>query len=123
MNNLYKKENHIYKRIQKSNEKIHKYPDKIPLILQKYDKDKILFDLPKKQFLVPTDITLSHLIFIIRKQFQNFLDPTIAIYLFSEKGNILCSSDLISKIYDIHKDEDRLLYLFYCGENTFGLKN
>ena len=120
MNNKYKKENNIIKRIYKSNKKLSNYPNKIPLILQKYENDKILPDLPTKQFLVPTDITLSHLMFIIRKQFQNYLDPTIAIYLFSEKGNILCSSDLISKIYDLHMDEDRLLYLFYSGENTFG---
>lgn len=122
MNNLYKKETPIVKRIHKSNEKLyHYYPMRVPVILQKYENDKILSDLPKKQFLVPTDITLSHLMFIIRKQFQNYLDPSVAIYLFSEKGDILCSTDLISKIYDTHKDEDRLLYLFYCGENTFGL--
>ena len=30
---------------------------------------------------------------------------------------MLCGSDIISKIYETHKDEDQMLYLFYCTEN------
>ena len=121
MENKYKKENTLVERVIKSHKKLKSYyPERVPIIIQRYKNDNNLFELPKKQFLVPYDMDLSRLIIILRNQFKNIINPTMALYFITDKGTILCGSDIISKIYETHKDEDQMLYLFYCTENTFG---
>ena len=121
MNNKYKNNNNLYERKKKGYDKLHKYyPYRLPVIIQKSKNDKIISQLPKEQFLIPADMNVSSLIMIIRNQFNSYISPAIGLYLFTESGYILSGNDLLSKIYDTHKDEDKMLYLFYCSENTFG---
>ena len=121
MENKYKKENTLVERVKKSHSKIKSYyPDRVPVIIQRYKNDHTLFDLPKKQFLVPYDMDLSRLIIVLRNQYKNIINQNTALYFITDKDVILCGSDIISTIYETHKDEDQMLYLFYCTENTFG---
>ena len=46
-----------------------KYPDKIPVIVNKYDKST-LDGLTKNKFIVPKDLTMSQFIYIIRKRIK-----------------------------------------------------
>ena len=97
------------------------YPNKVPVIIQKSERDKQLPNLEKIKYLIPCDMTYSSLMIYIRNILTRKLAPSTALFLSTESGHILCSSDPMSKIYRDHSDsDDNFLYLFYCSENTFG---
>ena len=109
---------HAYEiRAHESAKIIAKYPDRIPLIVEKLPTNNLLPQISKSKFLVPSDITITQFMFIVRKYLK--LDPSVSIYLFCD-GVIPNASECINTTYINHKDPDGFLYLFYAGENTFG---
>ena len=97
------------------------YPNKVPVIIQKSERDKQLPNLEKIKYLIPSEMTYSSLMIYIRNVLIKKLSPSIALFLSTESGHMLCSNEPISKIYIEHSDrDDKFLYLFYCTENTFG---
>lgn len=119
--NIYKKENSLEFRKSKSQLLLNKYNDRLPIIVQKSDRDKSLPDMPMIKLLTPKNISLNNLLINIKNKYINKINANIAIYLFTENNHILTGNDIITTIYDIHKDkQDNFLYLFFCSENTFG---
>ena len=98
------------------NKLISKYPNKIPIIINKY-ADSTLPQLDKHKFIVPKDITIAQFNYIIRKRIK--LDPSESIFIYI--NNLLPpSSSTINELYDMHKSDDGFLYITYTNENTFG---
>ncbi|WAR13390.1 GBRL2-like protein [Mya arenaria] len=93
-----------------------KYPERIPVIVERDPKSQIQ-DIDKRKFLVPNDISVAQFMWIIRKRIQ--LPSEKAIFLFVEKV-LPQSSASMGQVYEEHKDEDGFLYIAYSGENTFG---
>ncbi|KAJ7374533.1 Gamma-aminobutyric acid receptor-associated protein-like 2 [Desmophyllum pertusum] len=94
-----------------------KYPDRIPVVVEKAPKSSIQ-DIDKRKFLVPSDLTVAQFMYIIRKRIQ--LPPEKAMFLFVKKFFQQQVQQWVS-IYEEHKDEDGFLYIAYSGENTFGM--
>tara|TARA_B100000963_G_C22637429_1_gene678357 strand:+ start:960 stop:1337 length:378 start_codon:yes stop_codon:yes gene_type:complete len=119
--NEYKNFFSLNERIQKSQKVIDKYyPNKVPVIIQKLPRDKNLPNIDKKSYLIPHDMNYSSLLVYLRNKLVH-IEASIALFLISESGKMLCSGDLMSKVYTDYCDkDDKLLYLFYCSENTFG---
>eukprot|EP00882_Tetradesmus_deserticola_P000304 GHRQ01000337.1.p2 GENE.GHRQ01000337.1~~GHRQ01000337.1.p2 ORF type:complete len:137 (+),score=55.97 GHRQ01000337.1:206-616(+) len=93
-----------------------KYPDRIPVIVEKAEKSDIP-DIDKKKYLVPSDLTVGQFVYVIRKRIK--LSPEKAIFIFV-KNVLPPTAALMSSVYEDHKDEDGFLYITYSGENTFG---
>ena len=111
----YKSKNEFNFRINESKKILDKYPDKIPLIIEKSKNCE--YDIDKNKYLVPKNIKMQQLIFIIRKRIKIKDSESIFIYV----NNVLPpSSSCISEIYDSNKDDDGFLYINYSTENTFG---
>merc|ERR1711976_271467 len=99
-----------------ANKILSKYPDRIPVIVEKAPKSDVP-EIDKKKYLVPNDITVGKFIYEIKKHMK--LPPEKAIFLFV--NNVYPqTAQLMSIIYDRFKDEDGFLYITYSGENTFG---
>ena len=94
-----------------------KYPTRIPIIVERYNKCKNINDIDKNKYLVPDDLTLGQFIFTIRKRLK--LTPEKALFVFVN-NSVMPSSLLIKEIYEKNKDDDGFLYMNYTGENTFG---
>ncbi|KAH0504535.1 Gamma-aminobutyric acid receptor-associated protein-like 2 [Microtus ochrogaster] len=56
-----------------------KYPDRVPVIVEKVSGSQIV-DIDKRKYLVPSDITVAQFMWIIRKRIQ--LPSEKAIFLF-----------------------------------------
>ena len=93
-----------------------KYPDRIPVIVEKAPKSDAP-DIDKKKYLVPADITVGKFVYEIRKHMK--LNPEQAIFLFVN-DTLPPTAALMSQIYEKNRDEDGFLYVTYSGENTFG---
>lgn len=103
-------------RCQESSKIRSKYPDRIPVVVEKAPRSAIQ-DIDKRKFLVPSDLTVAQFMYIIRKRIQ--LPPEKAMFLFVNKV-LPATSATMGAIYEEHKDEDGFLYIAYSGENTFG---
>ena len=111
------KQEHPFEKRKAEAERIReKYPDRVPIILEKAEKSNIP-DIDKKKFLVPGELTVTYFLMVIRKRIK--LTPEMGLFLFV--NNTLPRVDsVLSAVYKEHKDPDGFLYFTYGAENTFG---
>ena len=94
-----------------------KYPDLIPVICERIENS----DLPttmRRKYLVPQSLTMGQFMYVLRRRID--LDANRAMFLFLGGDTLAPTAELVSTLYDVHKDEDGFLYMHYSGENTFG---
>ena len=114
----FKKKHDFYKRLDESYRIKTKYPDKVPIIVEKQKSSTDIPDIDRSKYLVPNDITMAEFMYVIRKRLK--LDAYQSIYLFVDDTVLVPSCDIMSSVYDRFKDDDQFLYIKYTGENTFG---
>ncbi|TVU38924.1 hypothetical protein EJB05_12321, partial [Eragrostis curvula] len=112
----FKMEHPLEKRQDESARIREKYPDRIPVIVEKAGKSDVP-EIDKKKYLVPADLTVGQFVYVVRKRIK--LSPEKAIFIFV-KSTLPPTASLMSAIYEENKDEDGFLYMTYSGENTFG---
>jgi GABA(A) receptor-associated protein len=114
------KSTHLFSdRLLDSTNILLKYPDRIPIICEKYiNAPKDCPEIDKKKYLVPNDLTVAQFIYVIRKRLK--LNAEKAIFIFIN-GYVPSGASLLCNLYDSHKDPDGYLYIVYTFENTFGL--
>ncbi|XP_067130759.1 microtubule-associated proteins 1A/1B light chain 3C-like [Centruroides vittatus] len=95
-----------------------RYPTKIPVIVERYEKEVHLLPLDKTKFLAPEEITMSQFALIIRNRIH--LNPTKAFYLIVNNRSIVSMSRTIGEVYREHRDEDGFLYITYTSQEVFG---
>ena len=120
MSKPFEKEYTFQERFKKSNDLRVKFPDRIPIIVEK-SVNSTLKDLEKKKYLVPKDFSVGQFIFTLRKMIS--LKPEEAIFMYVKKGkktSLLNTSSLLSNIYSMYQSDDGFLYFIYDSENTFG---
>ncbi|WKA05528.1 hypothetical protein VitviT2T_023490 [Vitis vinifera] len=112
----FKQEHEFEKRRAEAARIRDKYPERIPVIVEKAERSDIP-NIDKKKYLVPADLTVGQFVYVIRKRIK--LSAEKAIFIFVD--NVLPPTGAImSAIYDEKKDADGFLYVTYSGENTFG---
>lgn len=103
-------------RINESKRIREKYPDRVPVIVEK-SKNSDVDNIDKRKFLVPNDLTIGQFLYTIRKRIK--LAPEKALFIFVN-GTLPPTAALISHVYKEHKDNDGFLYVMYSTESTFG---
>ena len=116
----FKKVHKFEDRLQESTRIRNKYPERIPVICEKYKNNDTIPKLDKSKYLVPIDLTIGQFMFVIRKRIKLSSEQAIFIFI---NGTIPSTNAEIYKIYESCKDEDGFLYVTYSGENTFGSSN
>lgn len=113
----FKDDHTLEKRTQESKKIRDKYPDRIPIIVERDDTNNNVPDIDKKKFLVPDNLTMGQFQYVIRKRIK--INPEKAIFLFTN-GKLIPTASLLSTVYHDNADDDGFLYMIYSGENTFG---
>ncbi|XP_073132967.1 autophagy-related protein 8f-like [Henckelia pumila] len=112
----FREEHDLAKRRAEAARIREKYPDRIPVIVEKAENSAIPI-IDKKKYLVPADLTVGQFVYVIRKRIK--LSAEKAIFIFMD--NVLPPTGaLMSTVYEEKQDEDGFLYVTYSGENTFG---
>jgi len=111
------KEEHPFEKRRAEGEKIRKkYPDRVPVIVEKAPKARV-GDLDKKKYLVPSDLTVGQFYFLIRKRIH--LRPEDALFFFV--NNVIPpTSATMGSLYQEHHEEDFFLYIAYSDESVYG---
>ena len=108
----------LEERKQECAKMIAKFPDRIPIIVER-SKDASIPEMDRKKFLVPSDIVFGQFQSIIRKRIN--INQATALFLFvGNNDRMIPISQLISNVYEAEKDQDGFLYIVYTSENTFG---
>lgn len=111
------KEVHSFEQRKAEASKIRtQHPERIPIIVERATNAEV-GNLDKNKFLVPNDITMSQLMYIVRKRIK--LAEEKALFL-SVNNFIPSTSTTVEQVYKEHCDEDGFLYVAYRSENTFG---
>ena len=87
---------------------IKNYPDCVPVIIRKSLNDKILQDIDKERYLIPKNLSVESLLFIIRKKLKINLEIFMFVNDLSIPTNIT-----IGDVYNKNKNEDGFLYITY----------
>jgi len=95
-----------------------KFPKKVPVIVERYRKERGLPDMDKVKFLVPEELTLSQFANILRTRLQ--LTQTQAFFLFVSDGDIPTLSSTLTQLHRVFKDDDGFLYITYASQESFG---
>uniref|UniRef100_A0AC34QPS0 Uncharacterized protein n=1 Tax=Panagrolaimus sp. JU765 TaxID=591449 RepID=A0AC34QPS0_9BILA len=112
----YKEENTFDKRRAEGEKIRRKYPDRIPVIVERAPNSN-LRDLDKKKYLVPSDLTIGQFYFLIRKRIQ--LSPQESLFFFV--NNIIPQTmTTMGQLYQDHHEEDLFLYIAYSEESVYG---
>ena len=94
-----------------------KYPDRLPIIVERDKHSRSLPDIDKHKYLVPKDMSVGQFLYVIRRRIQ--LKPDKALYLFFN-NTLPPTAMLMSELYAQHKDESGFLVGTYYEESTFG---
>ncbi|XP_038721859.1 autophagy-related protein 8i-like [Tripterygium wilfordii] len=103
-------------RIKESKSIISKYPDRVPVIIERYSRTD-LPEMEKTKFLVPRDMSVGQFIHILSSRLH--LRPGKALFVFV-KNTLPQTASHMDFIYETFKDDDGFLYMCYSSEKTFG---
>jgi len=107
------REKSLEERKNTSNMIKSKYKNRIPIIIDSNDKLK----LEKNKYIVPSELSISEFLYIIRKKLT--IKSTDAIYIMCN-NKLMNSIDTINSIYNNEMSDDGFLYFIISLENTFG---
>uniref|UniRef100_A0A1A9UWQ7 Uncharacterized protein n=1 Tax=Glossina austeni TaxID=7395 RepID=A0A1A9UWQ7_GLOAU len=111
----YKEKHSFDKRRAEGDKMRRKYPDRVPVIIEKLPTARIV-DLDKKKYLVPNDLTIGQFYFLIRKRIQ--LRPEDALFFFI--NNVIPpKAATMGSLYQEYHEDDYFLYIAYSDENVF----
>ena len=110
------------KRCKDSERVLAKHHDKIPVIIgPATDTAPVISN---HKFLVPSDMSVGHLMHMLRSRIQLKQNEALFIFVNSMTNGshdiIPTNSYLMNHIYKLYKSEDGFLYVKYDVENTFG---
>ena len=112
------KKNHTFEQRTDEIKKIRsKYPQKIPVVVERAADSRNVPEIDKNKFLVPEELTVGQFLFVIRKRIK--LEPEQALFIFIN-NELPPTSALMSHIYEKHKSDCGFLYVTYSGESCFG---
>lgn len=95
-----------------------RFPSKIPVIVERYAKEKNLPLLSKTKFLVPQELTMSQFVTVVRNRLQ--ISARQSFYLLIDNRSMANLSMSISDVYAECGDEDGFLYVTYASQEMFG---
>jgi GABA(A) receptor-associated protein len=97
-----------------------RHPTRVPCWIERCPNDKTTGEPVdgKQRYLIEKGMTVGQVMYIIRKRVK--ISEKKAIFLFIDGNTLPPNTAHIGELYKEHARPDRLLYLTYRSESTFG---
>ncbi|KAM3725446.1 Zinc metalloproteinase nas-14 [Dirofilaria immitis] len=113
------KERHSFAaRAKDASEARQQQPNKIPVVIERFEGEKYLPLLDRCKFLVPDHITIAELMQIVRRRLQ--LHPDQTFFLLVNEKSMVSNSMNMYQLYQQEADQDGFLYMVYTSQPAFG---
>ncbi|XP_072102188.1 microtubule-associated protein 1 light chain 3 gamma-like [Mobula birostris] len=96
----------------------NRFPNKLPVIVERYAKERSLPQLDRSKYLVPLELSMCQFTIIIRNRMA--LSSKQAFYLMVHNQSVASTSLTMAEIYEEFKEEDGFLYVTYASQEMFG---
>ncbi|XP_057795305.1 autophagy-related protein 8C-like isoform X1 [Salvia miltiorrhiza] len=98
-----------------------KYPDRIPVIVEKAERSDIP-DIDKKKYLVPADLTVGQFVYVVRKRIK--LSAEKAIFIFVKNvlpptGEEKLLNPVVLCLFLFHLFKNMLPYFYSCNDVSY----
>jgi GABA(A) receptor-associated protein len=115
----FKLDHSFEQRVDQSRKILKKFPDRVPVIVERSPSGPFIGELQKTKFLLPYDATVAGFMGTLRRQVV--ANSSDGFYMFCGNKNVLVTgSNTFQHLYANYKDDDGFLYMMYAGENVFG---
>lgn len=112
------KNNFSFDSRKKESEKIlRKFPNKIPVIVERSTFCKLSPEIDKNKYLVDNNFIVGQFLYYIRSRMK--MDSSQSLFLFIN-NSLPLNLNLLLTEYHNNKDSDGFLYIYYASESTFG---
>lgn len=108
----------VEKRLQQSTLIREQFPDRCPMYITRFEKERELPDLDKTKFLVPDYVTVRELVNIIRRRLQVRKEQCVLIIV--NQSRMPAMSMTVGELYTQERAADGFLYIEYTSQVTFG---
>lgn len=95
-----------------------KFPNKIPVVVERYQREVNLPVMDKTKFLVPQELTILNFVIIVKNRLR--VQSNRAFYFVINNQSMANTSKTVAEIYKEHKDPDGFLYMTYASQEMFG---
>ena len=113
----FKEENSLAKRSSESLKILSKWPDKVPIIMEKSANSRVE-DFPKNKFLCPADYSVHQFLSSVRKKINVGKDTALFVFI---NGTELAAGDTsMSVLYQLKRDDDGFLYILLSDQEVMG---
>ena len=106
----------LEKRKQLSDQILSRHPTRVPLIVEPYRKQRVLFN--RVKYLAPRDIPVCAFISELRKHCQ--IEPSKALFFYFGHGKLQPMIRTLHEVYNELSEDDGFLYVTYAEESCFG---
>lgn len=116
------RDSQFVERIAAAKKMLGKYPNRIPVIINIYDRCTSLPEIAQKKYLTPDDMTVAQFTRVLRDKIELKESQTLFLFCCSNDGKktLLCGSDTMFSVYSNYHKEDLFLHVIYSSEDTFG---
>ena len=115
------KEKSFNERVKEYKKAIKRYHDRVPCIVEVSEANKKDFTLDKHKYLVPSNMTLSTFIYILRRRISVFKDQALYVFIVNEDNTVLPQiSKTMGEIQNQYKSDCGFVYCLVSLESTFG---
>lgn len=95
-----------------------KYPDRVPVIVERYERCKSVERIDKSKYLTPSDMTVGQFMVVVRRRLN--LSSNQALFLYFGDTTLAKLTITMREAHAQYASPDGFLYVQYAGENTFG---
>lgn len=96
----------------------HRFPNKVPLYVERYVREREVPVLGRNKFLVPQELTMSQFLYIIRTKMK--LRESQALYLLVNDKVLASHSMTMAQAYEQFRHKDGYLHITYAAQQVFG---
>uniref|UniRef100_A0A914WH20 Uncharacterized protein n=2 Tax=Plectus sambesii TaxID=2011161 RepID=A0A914WH20_9BILA len=115
----YKQRKSFEIRRSEADEIMRRFPDKIPILIERFKNETVLPQIDKMKFLVPADVTAGQLILLVRERLKVTSSQT-SMYLLVNGRQLPCVTITTREMYEQYHDKDGFVYLSYSSHECYG---